>query len=67
MYGHPDDVGEIIPNRVYKLKEACDLLRISDTTMRRWLMEDRIRGARFGRQWRFLGSHLIDSLNKMRR
>ena len=62
LFGTP----AIDPNRVYRLAEACRILQISDTTMRRWLKSGFIRGAHLGHEWRFLGSHLIDSLNKVR-
>ena len=69
MYGHgePDEyLEEIIPNKVYTLGQACQLFQISEPTMRRWLKRGVVKGAQLGREWRFLGSQLIVSLNGMR-
>lgn len=52
----------IIPLRVYTLAEVVEMLNISDSTARRWLSNGQLRGAKLGKEWRFLGSHLIDAL-----
>ena len=68
MYGHgePDEyMDEILPNKVYTLMQTCALLQISEPTMRRWLKLGRVRGAQLGREWRFLGSQILDSLNRV--
>ena len=54
---------EIRPNTVYTLAEVCQILRISDATMRRWLKSGRIRSARVGRAYRVLGSQILEALN----
>ena len=58
-----DSDREIRPNTVYTLAEVCQILRISDATMRRWLKSGRIRSARVGRAYRVLGSQILEALN----
>ena len=53
---------EIRPNAVYTLAEVCDILQVSDATMRRWLKTGKIRAARVGRAYRVLGSRLLEAL-----
>jgi len=53
---------EIRPNAVYTVAEVCQILRISDPTLRRWLKRSKLRGARLGRGYRFLGSQLLEAL-----
>jgi len=57
---------EIRPNAVYTLAEVCQILRISDATARRWLKAGKLKGARVGRAYRVLGSHLLDALGQER-
>jgi excisionase family DNA binding protein len=54
--------GEIRPNAVYTIREVCQILKISDATMRRWVKDGKIRGSRVGRAYRFLGSQLLEAL-----
>lgn len=54
---------EIRPNAVYTLAEVCQILRISDATMRRWLKSGKIRSARVGRAYRVLGSQILEALS----
>ncbi len=35
------------------IKEVAETLRVSDTTIRRWITEGKIKALKFGRQWRF--------------
>jgi excisionase family DNA binding protein len=53
---------EIRSNAVYTLSEACQILKISDATMRRWLKNGQIRSGKVGRGYRILGSQLLDAL-----
>jgi excisionase family DNA binding protein len=55
--------GEIRPNAVYTLREVCQILKVSDATMRRWIRDGQIHGSRVGRAYRFLGSQLLKSLD----
>lgn len=53
---------EILPGAVYTLREACQLLRISEATARRWIKEGRLHGRKIGRDYRLLGSEMIEAL-----
>ena len=53
---------EITPNAVYTLQEVCHFLRISEATARRWIKTGRLPGRKIGRDYRFLGSDLLESL-----
>ncbi len=57
-----DSPGAIQPNVVYTLREACQILQVSEATMRRWLKEGKIASARIGRGYRFLGTQLLEAL-----
>ncbi len=57
---------EIRPNAVYTLAEACQILRVSDATIRRWIKSGKIRYARVGRAYRILGSQLLEALQEPR-
>ncbi len=57
-----ETTGDIFPNAVYTLREACRLLKISEATARRWLKEGRFRGRKIGRDYRFLGRDLLECL-----
>ena len=35
------------------IQEVAETLRVSDSTVRRWVAEGKIEGLKFGRQWRF--------------
>ena len=52
----------IQPGAVYTLAEACEILQVSEATLRRWLKDGRLPSARIGRGYRFLGSQLLDAL-----
>jgi excisionase family DNA binding protein len=52
----------IQPGAVYTLAEACNILQVSEATLRRWLKDGRLPSARIGRGYRFLGSQLLDAL-----
>lgn len=53
---------EITPNAVYTLQEACRFLKISEATARRWIRAGRLPGRKIGRDYRFLGSDLLEGL-----
>jgi excisionase family DNA binding protein len=50
----------IEPHVVYTLEEARQLLVLSETTFRLLLRRGEIKGRKAGRQWRFLGSDLLE-------
>ena len=53
----------IQPNAVYTLAEVCEILKISDATMRRWVKEGKVRSAQVGRGYRFMGSQILEALS----
>lgn len=53
---------EIRQNAVYTLKETCILLKIGDSTVRRWIKEGLLPARRIGRDYRFLGGDLLAAL-----
>jgi len=50
----------IQPHVGYTLEEARQLLTLSETTFRLLLRRGEIKGRKAGRQWRFLGSDLLE-------
>lgn len=52
---------EIRPHRVYTLSEVRQIFQVSDATLRRWLKDGKLRSARVGRAYRFLGSQLLEA------
>lgn len=48
----------IAPDLLYTLQEACQLLRISESTARRWIKEGRLRARKIGRDYRIVGNEL---------
>lgn len=57
------DAVTIAADGIYTLQEACRFLRISEATARRWLKDGRLRGRKIGRDYRFLGRDLLESLD----
>ena len=53
----------IEPNEVYTLEEAAEYLKISYSTILRWVNQGTIPGVKLGRFWRVYGRDLL-SLNK---
>ena len=49
----------IDPNALYTLREARQLLRISDATARRWVKDGRLRARKIGRDYRVRGRDLV--------
>ncbi len=52
-------MSEIRPNEVYTTKEAEDLLKISNSTMKRLLKKGLIRANKVGKQYRIMGHELL--------
>lgn len=50
---------EIHPNEVYTTREAEDLLKISNSTMKRLLKQGLLRANKVGKQYRILGHELL--------
>jgi len=50
---------EILPNAVYTTSEAKDLLKISDSTIKRLLKKGVLRANKVGKQYRILGRELL--------
>jgi excisionase family DNA binding protein len=40
------------------IQEVAKTLRVSDSTIRRWVAEGKIKGLKFGRQWRFKSAEI---------
>lgn len=50
---------EILPNEVYTTKEAEELLKVSNSTLKRLLKKGLIRANKVGKQYRILGHELL--------
>ena len=50
---------EIKPNQVYTTKEAKDFLKISDSTIKRWLKKGILRANKIGGTYRILGREIL--------
>ena len=57
------DFMEIKPNEVYTTSEAQDLLKVSNSTMKRLLKKGLIRANKIGKQYRILGHELLRLLS----
>jgi excisionase family DNA binding protein len=53
---------EIQPNAVYRIRDVCEILKVSDVTLQRLVQSGEIRATRVGRVYRFLGRHLLEAL-----
>ena len=56
-------MGEILPNEVYTTAEAEQLLKVSNSTMKRLLKHGLIRANKIGKQYRILGHELLRLLS----
>ena len=56
-------MGEILPNEVYTTAEAEQLLKISNSTMKRMLKTGLIHANKIGKQYRILGHELLRLLS----
>ena len=52
-------VKEIKPDQVYTTKEVKDFLKISDSTIKRWLKKGVIKAYKLGGQYRIWGSEIL--------
>ena len=55
---------KIEPGEVYTLREAGEYLKVSYTTMQRWVSQGTIPAFKVGRFWRIYGRDLL-TLNKL--
>ena len=51
-------------DRMLSVKDVAETLNISENTVRRWIAEGKIKGLKFGRQWRFRPSDMAQWLEK---
>ena len=58
-----EDVPAINPNRVYRLSEVAVLVGVHESTLRRWIKEKHLKFSKLGREYRVLGSQIINTLN----
>jgi excisionase family DNA binding protein len=54
---------EIKPNEVYTTKETQELLKISNSTMKRMLKSGLLRANKIGKQYRILGHEILRLLS----
>lgn len=54
---------EIKPNEVYTTGETQDILKISNSTMKRLLKKGLIRGNKIGGQYRILGKEILKAIS----
>ncbi len=50
---------ELQENRIYTSAQVCELLQISDSTLRRWVKAGKLPYAQIGKGYRFLGRDLL--------
>ena len=50
---------EIKPNKVYTTKEARNFLKISESTIKRWLKKGILRANKIGGRYKILGSEIL--------
>ncbi len=55
--------GKINPHSIYTTSEAQDILRISDSTIKRLLKKGIIRANKIGKQYRILGKEILRLLS----
>ena len=56
-------MSEIKPNQVYTTAETQDLLKVSPSTMKRFLKKGLIRANKIGKQYRILGHEILRALS----
>ncbi|MFA6485994.1 MAG: helix-turn-helix domain-containing protein [Candidatus Magasanikbacteria bacterium] len=56
-------MAEIKPNEVYTTQEAQELLKISNSTMKRLIKRGLIRANKIGKQYRILGHDILKMLS----
>ena len=50
---------EIKPNKVYTTKEARNFLKISESTIKRWLKKGILRANKIGGRYKILGAEIL--------
>lgn len=50
---------EIKPNKVYNTKETREFLKISESTMKRWLKKGIIKANKVGGRYKILGKEIL--------
>lgn len=53
------DMEQIKPHQVYNTKETQDFLKISESTIKRWLRKGIIRANKIGGRYKILGSEIL--------
>jgi len=56
-------MSEIKPNEVYTTKETQELLKISNSTIKRMLKHGLLRANKIGKQYRILGHEILRALS----
>lgn len=56
-------MSEIKPNEVYTTEEAGELLKVSNSTMKRMLKKGLLRANKIGKQYRILGHEMLKMLS----
>jgi len=56
-------MSEINPNEIYTTRETQDMLKISNSTMKRLLKRGLIRANKVGGQYRILGKEILKSVS----
>ncbi len=57
-------MGKVEPGEVYTLREAAEYLKVSYSTMLRWVKQSALPAFKIGRFWRIYGRDLL-SLNRI--
>jgi excisionase family DNA binding protein len=52
-------MNEVKPNKIYTTTEAMNILRISKSTIKRWLKKGIIRANKIGGRYKILGSEIL--------
>jgi len=48
--------------KLLTLEEVCEILKVGQSTFRRWMNEGKVKGIKVGRQWRFSNKVLANIL-----
>lgn len=51
-------------NRVYTFDEVLEILKLSPVTLRKLVRKGAIHATKLGKQYRFLGSEIVETLKK---
>ena len=55
---------EIVPNCVYTFEEVLKIFKLSPVTLRKLVRQGYIPGTKLGKQYRFIGSELLKTLER---